>query len=615
MANVILGVAVGAVMVGGMVLLTLSSSWAWNGTEGCPADFWKKALDTDVRAKQVAGINVNNAVQNITGINLDDYPAFDKYENVTNDEALQLAGDSDVEAFYMQLGAAVYNIYYGVDELDYIEPATAFKSIIQTAADDGDIMAAKNALETANGLGCPLDDDDNDGDKSPETDSKVAHVNSGSAPGTANFDLPDGYKIEPVAWNLTAPDSVTFDDDGNMYVAEAGYPYTMIPEVPRILKIDAGGDVWVLADIGLNAPIVDVTFHDGKLFVSHRYKVSTVDITNGTVKDIIVGLPTGGDHHVNQIAFSPDGDRLYFGVGSATNSGVVSGDDPNNAGWIGNAPQTRDVPAKNVTLTGKNFRSPNILTAEPNDNESTGAFSQFGQTAREDRIIRGELKCSSCILSANLDGTDLRLEGWGFRNPSGLAFNDDGRLFAAVHGADERSSRPIANDTDKFYEVNLGESAWYGWPDYAGNAEPVTDGKFQSSRSSEPLEFLMKDHPDVEAPLALFQPTHSGVIQLDFAPEGQFGHAGDAFVAQIGPNEPQPPELGIVGQNVVRVNVTDGAVSEFLTLKSPATAFKPTDVKFRGDGSDTALYIVDWGNIAPPTIPQSGVVWKITHES
>ena len=167
MANVILGVAVGAVMVGGMVLLTLSSSWAWNGTEGCPADFWKKAPDTDVRAKQVAGINVNNAVQNITGINLDDYPAFDKYENVTNDEALQLAGGSDIEAFYRQLGAAVYNVYYGVDKLDYIEPATAFKSIVQTAA-DGDIMAAKNALETANTLGCPLDGDDGDGDKSPE---------------------------------------------------------------------------------------------------------------------------------------------------------------------------------------------------------------------------------------------------------------------------------------------------------------------------------------------------------------------------------------------------------------------------------------------------------------
>ena len=106
------------------------------------------------------------------------------------------------------------------------------------------------------------------------------------------------------------------------------------------LKVDGqNGNVSVLADIGLNAPIVDMTFHNGKLFVSHRYKVSTVDMINGTVKDIIVGLPTRGDHHVNQIAFSPDGDRLYFGIGSATNSGVVSGDDPANSGWLGNAPK------------------------------------------------------------------------------------------------------------------------------------------------------------------------------------------------------------------------------------------------------------------------------------
>lgn len=66
-------------------------------------------------------------MQNITGVSLDNYPAFDMHENVTNDEALQLAGGSDVEAFYAQLGAAVYNVYYGVDKLDYIEPATAFK--------------------------------------------------------------------------------------------------------------------------------------------------------------------------------------------------------------------------------------------------------------------------------------------------------------------------------------------------------------------------------------------------------------------------------------------------------------------------------------------------------
>src|SRR5919112_1835238 len=46
-----------------------------------------------------------------------------------------------------------------------------------------------------------------------------------------------------------------------------------------------------LIDTKLNSPIVDIVFHNGLLYVSHRDKISTVDITTGTVKDIIVGLP------------------------------------------------------------------------------------------------------------------------------------------------------------------------------------------------------------------------------------------------------------------------------------------------------------------------------------
>ena len=439
----------------------------------------------------------------------------------------------------------------------------------------------------------------------------VASTSGGNPPGTDNFNLPEGYTIEPVAWNLTAPDSIAFDSQGNMYVAEAGYPFTGLNKVPRILKIDQSGNASVLADIGLNAPIVDIAFHNDTLFVAHRHKVSTVDLTNGTVADIITGLPTTGDHHVNQIAFSPDGERLYFGTGSATNAGVVSSGDPVNSGWLGNAPKAHDVPAKDITLAGQDFQMPDALTAEQGDNATTGAFVPFGDSTEEGQVVEGELKCTSCILSANLDGTDLRLEGWGLRNPSGLAFNDESRLFAAVHGADERGARPVANDSDKLYEVNTDEPAWYGWPDYAGDGEPVTDAQFQSNMTGEPLEFMMQDHPDVEKPLALFEPAHTGVIQVDFA-DGQFGFEGEAFVAQIGPNAPAPPEQGIVGQDVVRVNVENGTVQEFLTLIQPSKSFKPTDVLFQKDGDSTALYIVDWGTILPPTVPQSGIVWKIS---
>ena len=96
------------------------------------------------------------------------------------------------------------------------------------------------------------------------------------------------------------------------------------------------------------------------------------------------------------------------------------------------SPSVADIPGKNITLTGQNFETTNPLTAEPNDNATTGAFVPFNTTTKEGQIIKGNVKCNGCILSANLDGTDLKLVGWGFRNPTGLAFNEEGRLFTAV---------------------------------------------------------------------------------------------------------------------------------------------------------------------------------------
>ena len=446
---------------------------------------------------------------------------------------------------------------------------------------------------------------------------------SSNKPSTEIFNLTSGYKIEPVVWNLTAPDSVTFDNEGNMYIGEAGHPFTGLPFLPRILKVEPNGNVSVLADTNLNSPIVDITFHDdGLLYLSHRNKISIVDITNGTVKDIIVDPPQNGDHPNGQIAFSPDEKRLFFGTGTATNSGVV-GLDNLYYGWPANIPGVADVPGKNITLAGENLETPDPLTAEPHDNVTTGAFVPFNTTTQAGQVIKGGLKCNGYILSANLDGTDLKLEGWGFRNPSAIAFNDEGRLFAAVMGADERGSRPIVNDSDKFYEVKLNETspAWHGWPDFFGNAEPVTDPKFQwhkgivclipNSCLDKPLQFLMQDHPPLEKPLALFEPPHTSTIQMEFANES-FGFAGEAFVGQVGAHYHAPGVT--VGQNVVRVNVDNKTITEFLTLSKPTTIFRPTDIAFSQNG--TALYIADWGNWLEPgtgaTIPNTGVIWKIT---
>ncbi len=159
---------------------------------------------------------------------------------------------------------------------------------------------------------------------------------------------------------FTLPTSITFDNKNNLYIAESGFAYGgLIPE-HRIMKIaNQSGVIPILADLNLNGPITDITFYEGKLYISHRGIISIVNSNTGLVNEIIIGLPSIGDHHNNQIAIGPD-KRIYFGRGEATDDGVV-GTDNFKRGW----PKTSffyDVPAKNITFTGQNFVTSSSLT-------------------------------------------------------------------------------------------------------------------------------------------------------------------------------------------------------------------------------------------------------------
>jgi hypothetical protein len=340
------------------------------------------------------------------------------------------------------------------------------------------------------------------------------------------------------------------------------------------------------------------------------------------------------------MAFGPADGRLYFGQGTATNSGVV-GEDNYAFGWLKLASQFHDIPGKVITLVGQNFNSSNPLTKDPNQNKSvTGAFVQFGNSTTKGQIIKGNVKCSGCILSANPDGTDLKVVAWGMRNPYGLAFdNKSGKLIVSMNGADERGSRPIANDMDKVYTIdvsnptNLGK--WYGWPDFFGNAQPVTDPLFKSPRGKEPLQFLMQNHPlPVQKPFGLIE-TNAGITQVAIpnSTTTNFGLDGKAFIGQFGTMVPithtpslQPPaQKMIIGQKVVTIDLRTGIISEFVSLKSPDPSFRPMGVKF--NDKENALYIISTGKVevrntmpngtplpmpTPWGYPHTGVVWKVT---
>jgi glucose/arabinose dehydrogenase len=136
--------------------------------------------------------------------------------------------------------------------------------------------------------------------------------------------------------------------------------------------------------------------------------------------------------------------------------------------------------------------------------------------------------------------------GWGFRSAYGIAFsriNNKTKLLVTANGADERGSRPIANDTEKVYSIDISNSSqlgkFYGWPDFFGNAQPVTDPVFQSPRGGgKPLEFLMQSHPAVEKP-SVELGVGAALAQVDFSRSSnnntdKFGLEGVAFIAEFG---------------------------------------------------------------------------------
>ncbi|MFL6482558.1 MAG: PQQ-dependent sugar dehydrogenase [Nitrososphaera sp.] len=484
----------------------------------------------------------------------------------------------------------------------------------------------------------------------------MGQINSGPQPAADIFNLPPGYKIEPVLWNLTLPSTVTFDDNGTMYVAESGYSYGEFKPIPRILKVDLiHNRTAVLVDRGLNGPITDIEFNknNGVLYVSHRGIISAVDM-RGHIKDLIVGLPSMGDHHNNQIAIGSDG-RFYFGQGTVTNTGVA-GEDSYTYGWLKTSPELHDIPCTDITLTGQNFNSSNPLTPQNiTDMATTGAFVPFNSTTTNGQAIKGDVKCSGSIISSNANGTDLRVVAWGLRNPYGVALTDDGKkLIVANNGADERGSRRVGNDTDKIYSLDLSNSSmkFLGWPDYFGNGEPATDNKFvsESARSdNNPLHFLLQSHPPVdEKPLTLLE---EGVAatQVAVSNSTNFGFKGNAFIAEFGTmaplihpfaqiTQPMPGiQPGIVGQKVVMLDPNTGNHSDFLSLKDIDKTFRPVGVKFdlKGDAlyvvsiaktevrsnvpvsnlTSSGLYPFATVHAMPWPYANTGVVWKITRDT
>ncbi|WP_341945363.1 PQQ-dependent sugar dehydrogenase [Microbacterium sp. LWH11-1.2] len=217
-------------------------------------------------------------------------------------------------------------------------------------------------------------------------------------------------EVTVVAQDLDAPWSIAFRDDVAL-ISER--------DSARILELSDDGEAREVAVIDGVAPrgeggLLGIAVHEDYLYVYltgadenriERFELtgSAGDLALGRAETVISGMDAAGNHNGGRIAFGPDG-MLYATVGDAG--------DPSSA-------QDLD------SLSGKILR----LTPE------------------------GEIPADNPF-----DGSPVY--SYGHRNPQGLAWDDDGVLYASEFGQ------------DTWDELNVIEAGGnYGWPEVEGFAD------------------------------------------------------------------------------------------------------------------------------------------------
>ncbi len=419
--------------------------------------------------------------------------------------------------------------------------------------------------------------------------------------------VPDGYRAVRVVNGLNFPSAFTWDAAGNLYILESHtVPVPMLK--PKIVRVATSGAIDHVRLDGANAPngdtAIGLTFHDGWLYFSHEQKDGTFSISRvrpagGVVEPVLQGIPVTGDHDVNHLIFDRDG-SLYFGVGSATNSGVVASDDPVNQKWLKAHPDAHDIPCRDLRLTGATF----------NDAKgTTGAYQALGHA--DAREVHGAPICTSAIYRLRAGSTTPELVAWGFRNPVGLAMERDGTLLVGMQGADERSTRPVANDVDSVLRVR--EGAWYGWPDFGANLSPFSNPPVIDHAGSGLIA------PDRANVVAATEP-HAAICAIAVDANG------GVLVAEMGDFKPMTaPDNGRAGFQVERIDPQNGTITPYLRNRNdgdaqPASTLdlrngfeRPVDVRI---GPDGLIYVLDYGAFitaggAPKAFPKTGKLFRI----
>ncbi|HEY5561231.1 MAG TPA: hypothetical protein VIK72_05645 [Clostridiaceae bacterium] len=342
----------------------------------------------------------------------------------------------------------------------------------------------------------------------------------------------------------------TFDKSGNIYVAYSD----------RIQKIDTKGEGTIYL-LNQKLDIDSIDYYNNKLYISSDNRILYYDLKDKQIYTILDNIPNIGDYDKSIVRINKD--ILYITVGTVTNSGVVGSDNI----WLKENPYAYDITPKNIILKGKTF-----------GDIKTGAFTPYGTKNSEDQNISSHFPGNGSIVSYDLALGLGETYAWGIRNITGLDFNSQGKIIAAVGGMENRGLRPIKNDTDYIYKI---ERAWYGWPDFSGG-DPVDSPRF--SINGVKVEKIFKTEPTNNPPAPLY--VHKslstlGVLAVDS--NGAISKKDTIFFYDKGVNE-------------VYSLSNSGILSDVCHIDNPKASI---NIRVFGSG----LYILDSNN---------GSIWVIT---
>jgi glucose/arabinose dehydrogenase len=384
-------------------------------------------------------------------------------------------------------------------------------------------------------------------------------------PAGARPQVPEGFSAELVTTDLHKPRVIRVAPNGDLFVSDS-----MFNSV-RILRVPAGSakpEKDVVFASGLKQPYgiafyplgpnprwVYVANSDG--VVRFPYKNGDL-VATGKPERVIEGIPWV-HHYGRDIAFSPDGKRLFLSVGSGSNVALDMFPEPH---WTMH-PEPRNVDGL----------------------EAWARLKPLG-AAWDTEELRAN------VLSFDPDGKNMKIVATGLRNCQAMTIQPaTGQLWCAVNERDE-----LGDDTPFEYATHVVEGAFYGWPWYfIGGRE---DPRHAGSRPD------LKDK--VTVPDVLMQ-AHSAPLQMVFYQGDNFpaAYKGSAFVAMHGSwNRSQRTGYKVVRLLFDAAGKPTGEYEDFMTgfvVSESQVRGRPVGVAIANDGS---LFVTEDGN---------GTIWRVTH--